>query len=108
MAEVTFFGAPVDALLVREDALVRTPEGLTVNLFVPDSDNPQSGSIRTLPVETGLSDVRGDVSQIEIKAEGLVAGMQVVTDGTERLVPFQPVKLKQESPGGDQQTQETR
>ncbi len=97
MAEVTFAGEPYDALLVPKDSLVRTSRGLIINIFAPNPENATSGTVRQIPVETGLSEVSRDgISQIEIKGAGLVVGMQVVTAGTERLVPFQPVQLSRE------------
>ena len=97
MAEVTFAGEPYDALLVPKDSLVRTSRGLIINIFAPNPDNVESGTVRQIPVETGLSEVSRDgISQIEIKGAGLVAGMQVVTAGAERLVPFQPIQLSRE------------
>ena len=89
MAEFTFSGPPVDATLVPKDAVVRTTRGNQVYVFQPEGPDPNKGKARLFIVETGVS----DGTSIQVTAEGLVAGMQVVVEGAQRLRPFQDVQI---------------
>ena len=60
-----------------------------VEVFDPSKDDPQSGSVRQVIVELGISD--GD--SIQVIGDGIAGGMQVVTEGAERLRPFQTVRI---------------
>ena len=89
MTEVTFEGPPVDAILVPKDALVRTSRGMILYVFDPDPQNANSGTVRQLTVESGLS----DGTEIQVLNEELQPGMHVVIEGAERLRPFQTVSV---------------
>lgn len=95
MAEVTFKGPGVDAVMVSKDALVRTSRGILVYAFVPDEKNPKAGSVRMIPVMTGVS----DGNDIQVMGEGLAAGVPMVVSGAERLRPFQNVQIAEEGGG---------
>lgn len=92
MAEVTFHGQPVAALLAPKDAVVRTSRGAFVYVFDPSVGNPRAGTVRQVTITTGLS----EGTWIQVTADGLTAGMPVVTEGAERLRPFQDVELAPE------------
>jgi HlyD family secretion protein len=92
IAEVTFRGAAVDALLAPKDALVRTSRGTMLYLYRPDENNPQSGTVQQLFVTPGVN----DGTSVQLIAEDLSSGMQVVTEGAERLRPFQTVQVAAE------------
>ena len=92
MAEVTFTGSPIDALLVPKDALVRTSRGAILYVFDPSKDDPQTGSVRQVIVELGISEGT-KIQVIADDADDVAAGMQVVTEGAERLRPFQNVRI---------------
>lgn len=88
MAEVEFFGAAFRATLVPKDSLVRTSRGVFVFAV-----NPAKGqaplSVRQVMVQPGIS----DGEWIEVTGEDLGEGVQVVTEGAERLRPFQSVQI---------------
>ncbi|HUG91702.1 MAG TPA: HlyD family efflux transporter periplasmic adaptor subunit [Planctomycetaceae bacterium] len=101
MAEVTFEGEPLSAVVVPKDALVRTTHGMNVFVFQPetagaalDKDTPVTGRTLHLPVEVGLSDgawvevrplaVQGGPGQLDV---ALADGTLVVTEGGENLQP---------------------
>jgi Barrel-sandwich domain of CusB or HlyD membrane-fusion len=93
MATVTFQGRRIDAYLVPKDAVVRTTQGMKVNIFQPSKDDPKRGSTVQLRVNTGVG--VGEWIQISPnpanpgEPQTLSEGMQVVTDGAERLLPVQ-------------------
>lgn len=88
MAEVEFEGTPVDGLLVPKDALVRSADNLY--LFALNPAAPGEGlSVRRLVITTGVS----KDGWIEVRGTDLKAGDQVVSQGGERLRPFQPVAI---------------
>ena len=93
MAEVTFTGSPFDALLIPKDSLVRTSQGVILYLFDPSKDDPQTGSVRQLIVELGIS----EGNSIQVIDDGIAAGMHVVTEGAERLRPSQNVRIAPEA-----------
>ncbi|MBW3540534.1 MAG: efflux RND transporter periplasmic adaptor subunit [Planctomycetes bacterium] len=98
MAEVTFTGAPVSAVLVHKDALVRSTHGMSVYIFQPDDraaafspEKGLAGKALHVPMEPGISDGNYiqvlplvDASQSEHKLTG---GTFVVTEGGENLKP---------------------
>jgi multidrug efflux pump subunit AcrA (membrane-fusion protein) len=90
MAEVTFTGTPIEAIMVPKNALLRTTEGMRISVIDLDAKNPELGTSRFLLVEPGMSE--GAWIQVLVKApvasRDLVAGMQVVTEGAERLKRF--------------------
>ena len=93
MAEVTFEGPPLDALLVPKDALVRTTRGINIFVFTP-VDNKQGNMGRTVkvPVELGLSDGEWiQVNPIDAADSSIPfkSGTKVVVEGGERLQPVQ-------------------
>jgi HlyD family secretion protein len=94
MAEATFRGEEVDAVLVPKDSMVRTSRGTFIYVINPtDSGDPLS--VRQVLVEPGLS----SGTWIQVSGENLFAEMQVVTDGAERLRAFQTVKIVKEDAG---------
>jgi len=96
MAEVTFRGAAVDALLAPKDSLVRTSRGTMLYLYRPDEDNPRIGTVQQLFVTPGVN----DGTSVQLIADDLRSGMQVVTEGAERLRPFQTVQVAAELAAG--------
>jgi RND family efflux transporter MFP subunit len=88
MAEVTFRGKPIEALFVPKDCIVRSSRGMFVYIFDADADKTGIGAARQVMVETGI----GDSDLIQVTGQGLERGMQVVTEGAERLRPFQPIQ----------------
>lgn len=93
IASVTFKGVKHPTLLAPKDALVRTTQGMRLNIFRPSKDNPDLGSTVQVTVKTGVS--VGDRIQVVVEASGkgepteLSDGMEVVTEGGERLLPVQ-------------------
>jgi RND family efflux transporter MFP subunit len=88
MAEAEFSGEPVDAIMVPKDSLVRTSNGTFVYAVNPASGD-QPPSVTRVLVETGIS----DQARIQVLTTELKAGMQVVTEGAERLRPFQAISI---------------
>lgn len=97
MAEVTFEGPPIEALLIPKDALVRSSRGAVIFAFDPAEADAGKGTVRQLIVELGIS----EADQIQILTDELKPGMQVVVEGAERLRPFQEVQLLKEQPKDD-------
>lgn len=94
MAEAEFSGRPVFAVLVPKDSLVRTSRGTFVFALNPP-DEAGNVSVSQISVQTGLS----EGSQIQVTSSELKSGMKVVTEGAERLRPFQTVRvMEQETP----------
>ena len=92
MAEVEFFGTTLQAKMVAKDSLVRTSRGTFVFAINPlEPDKPLS--VRQVLVETGISE--GDA--IQVLTDELQSGEQVVTEGAERLRPFQTVSILPET-----------
>lgn len=92
MAEVEFFGTPLQAKMVPKDSLVRTSRGTFVfAINPPEPDKPLS--VRQVLVEPGIS--KGD--SIQVLTDELIPGEQVVTEGAERLRPFQTVSVIEQS-----------
>lgn len=88
MAEAEFFGEDLDAILVPKDALVRTSRGTFVYAVNPAVEG-KSASVRQVLVETGIS----TAEWIQVSTSELEAGVQVVTEGAERLRPFQSIAI---------------
>lgn len=88
MAEASFQGRLVDAILVPKDSIVRTSRGSFIFVVNPQTgDEPQS--VRQVMVTTGI----GTGTWIQVTGESLAAGQQVVTEGAERLRAFQAVQI---------------
>lgn len=88
MAEVEFFGTSQQAKMVPKDSLVRTSRGTFV--FVvnpPEQDQPLS--VSQILVDPGIS----KDGAIQVLSDDLLPGQQVVTEGAERLRPFQSVSI---------------
>lgn len=92
MAEVEFSGSPVDAILVPKDSLVRTSRGTFVFALNP-AEGDQPLSVRQVSVMPGIS----KEGWIQVSESDLVAGDSVVTEGAERLRPFQAVRVMTEA-----------
>ena len=92
MAEVEFFGTPVEATLVPKDSLVRTSRGIFVFAVNPVAED-QPPSVRQVMVETGIS----QDGWIQVIADDLNPGTAVVTEGAERLRPFQAIQILPDS-----------
>ena len=88
MAEVEFFGTAMQAKMVPKDSLVRTSRGTFVFAVNPPEDGKPL-SVSQFLVEPGLS----EANSIQVQSEDLQADMQVVTEGAERLRPFQTVTI---------------
>ena len=101
MAEVTFTGEPVEAIVVPKDALVRTTHGMNVFVFEPGDPSAQLGPEQAvegravhLPVEVGLTDGAWVEARPLASPGGsspqnvsLTADSLVVTEGGENLQP---------------------
>lgn len=88
MAEASFRGRLVEALLVPKDSIVRTSRGSFVFAVNPATgDKPLS--VRQVMVTPGI----GTGTWIQVTGESLAAGQQVVTEGAERLRAFQAVQV---------------
>lgn len=90
MAEAEFFGTEFEAVLVPKDALVRTSRGTFVYVLNPVQSG-QPLNVRQVLIEPGLS----KAEWIQVSGSELQPGMQVVTEGAERLRPFQSVQILQ-------------
>lgn len=95
MAEATFLGVSVDAVLVPKDSIVRTSRGNFIYVINPLIEG-QSLSVRQVVVTPGIS----SGTWIQVTGENLELGMQVVTDGAPRLRPFQAVQVMQDEGTG--------
>ncbi|MFY9256434.1 MAG: hypothetical protein WAO83_23470, partial [Fuerstiella sp.] len=98
MAEAEFFGSQQDALLIPKDAMVRTSRGtfvFAINARQPDAAEDAADSVRQVMIETGIS----QGGWIQAISSELQAGEQVVTEGAERLRPFQSVRIMTETAG---------
>lgn len=92
MAEVEFFGTPVEANLVPKDSLVRTSRGTFVFAVNPPEEG-QPLSVRRVAVEPGIS----EAGLIQVISDDLEPDTPVVTEGAERLRPFQTVSIIEET-----------
>ena len=91
MAEATFLGEGVDGVLVPKDSMVRTSRGTFIYVINPAVEG-EPLSVRQVLVEPGLS----SDTRIQVTGENLEAGMQVITEGAERLRAFQTVQIMKE------------
>jgi hypothetical protein len=103
LARVTISGPEQPTLLAPKDALVRTTRGTFVFVFDPiqddaqfDPERPTAGVVRQVEVEADLRRSEGESIAIRpldeeaVQADGgWGAGSWVVTEGGERLQPFQ-------------------
>lgn len=88
MAEAAFKGQEIDALLVPQDALVRTSRGSFIFALNPTTgDTPPS--VRQVIVPTGVT----SNGWIQVTGESLAADLQIVSKGAERLRAFQTVQI---------------
>lgn len=92
VAEAEFFGRMIEATLVPKDTLVRTSRGTFVFAVNPAA-SAEAPSVRQVMVRPGIS----KDGWIQVSGSDLEAGMQVVTEGAERLRPFQSVQMLQET-----------
>ncbi|MCP4857536.1 MAG: HlyD family efflux transporter periplasmic adaptor subunit [Fuerstiella sp.] len=92
VAEAEFFGSSFQAILVPKDTLVRTSRGTFVFAINSATDGKPS-SVRQVMVQPGIS----QDEWIQVSGSDLESGMLVVTEGAERLRPFQSVQLIQET-----------
>ena len=88
MAEAEFKGQNIDALLVPQDALVRTSRGSFIFVLNPATGDA-APSVRQVLVSTGVT----SNGWIQVTGESLAAGQQIVTEGAERLRAFQTVQI---------------
>lgn len=88
MAEAAFKGQEVDALLVPQDALVRTSRGSFIFVLNPTTGDA-APSVRQVIVQTGVT----SKGWIQVTGESLAAGQQIVTEGAERLRAFATVQI---------------
>ena len=91
MAEAAFAGQSIVAVLVPKDSMVRTSLGTFIFVVNPPTEG-QPPSVRQVMVEPGLS----SEASIQVTGENLEPGMQVVTEGAERLRAFQSVEIMKE------------
>ncbi len=94
MAEAAFAGQSIEAVLVPKDSMVRTSLGTFIFVVNPPTEG-QPPSVRQVMVEPGLS----SEASIQVTGENLEPGMQVVTEGAERLRAFQSVEIMKEDSG---------
>ena len=95
MAEATFQGELIEAILVPKDSLVRTTRGTFVFVINPASEG-QPLSVRQVMVTPGLS----TGGAIQVTGESLEPGQQVVTEGAEGLRAFHTVEIMKEEGTG--------
>ncbi|QDT35094.1 efflux RND transporter periplasmic adaptor subunit [Thalassoglobus polymorphus] len=89
-ARVTFQGVPRKALLVPKNSVIRSENGSRVVSVLP-GDKPDAGTAKLVMIE----ELGSYKDSIEAKEGELTPGMLVVTEGAERLSPFQPVQIVQ-------------
>jgi multidrug efflux pump subunit AcrA (membrane-fusion protein) len=95
LARVTFFGPPHEATLVPKNAIVRSETASRLYAVVP-GEKPDAGKARPVILEEGGA--FGE--RVEILSGELAAGMQVVTEGAERLTPFADIIIQTDAPPG--------
>ncbi len=89
-ARVTFRGVPRTALLVPKNSVIRSENGSRVVSVLP-GEKPDAGTAKLVMIE----ELGSYQDSIEAKEGELTPGMLVVTEGAERLSPFQPVQIVQ-------------
>lgn len=87
-ARVIFTGIPQEALLVPKNAVIRSEIGSRVVAVLP-GETPQTGTAKPVMIQEGVA--YGEMVQV-LDGE-LNPGMTVVTEGAERLSPFQSVQI---------------
>ena len=92
MAEVEFFGAPLQAKMVPKDSLVRTSRGTFV-FAVNSQEEGQPLNVRRVLVEPGIA----EEGEVQVTTDELLPDTLVVTEGAERLRPFQTVSIIEEA-----------
>lgn len=92
MVTVAFEGAEQPMFMVPKDALIRSTQGMKVNIFRPSAAGSPKGSSVQVGVQTGISE--GDLIQITVKPtnKGEIVSITpgktlVVYEGGERLMP---------------------
>ncbi|MCA9050272.1 MAG: efflux RND transporter periplasmic adaptor subunit [Planctomycetaceae bacterium] len=95
-AEVNLSGSQREAVLVPKDALVRTSRGTFVFAVNPEEAGKPT-SVRQVMVTTGISHEQS----IQVTDCDLKDGDQVVTEGAERLRPFQSINILPEGTAED-------
>jgi HlyD family secretion protein len=93
LVRVAFAGPPHEATLVPKNAIVRSETASRMYAVVP-GDKPDNGKARPIIVQEG--EAFGD--RIEILNSDLQPGMQVVTEGAERLTPFADILIQSDAP----------
>ncbi|MFN0197845.1 MAG: efflux RND transporter periplasmic adaptor subunit [Planctomycetaceae bacterium] len=89
MAEMTFTGQPQEALMAPKDAMMRTTRGLLMYVCDVNADDPTTGVVRQVAIQSGIT----DGNDIQVLSEELSDNQFVVVEGAERLRPFQPVRI---------------
>ncbi|MCA9052800.1 MAG: efflux RND transporter periplasmic adaptor subunit [Planctomycetaceae bacterium] len=97
LARVTFSGPPHEATLVPKNALVRSETASRLYTVLP-GEKPETGKAQPVIVQEG--GFYGD--RVEILGDALQPGMQVVTEGAERLTPFADVMIQPDAPAEGQ------
>ena len=93
LARVTFAGPTHEATLVPKNALVRSETASRLYTVLP-GEEPGTGKAQPIIVQEG--GFYGD--RVEILGDALQPGMQVVTEGAERLTPFADVMIQPDAP----------
>ncbi|HQZ64486.1 MAG TPA: efflux RND transporter periplasmic adaptor subunit, partial [Planctomycetaceae bacterium] len=88
MAEATFQGKEIEALLVPKDSMVRGTDATFIFVINPPVEG-EPLSVRRVAVTMGLS----SGTSIQVIGDNIAADMQVVTEGVERLQPFKTVVI---------------
>lgn len=90
MAEAVFNGNEVEAIVVPKDSIVRTSRGNLIYVINPPIEG-KALSVRQVLVTPGLS----SGTWIQVNGKNLAEGMQVVTEGAERLRDSQSVLIQE-------------
>ena len=93
-ARVTFTGEQKEALLVPKDSVIRSENGSRVVTVLP-GEKPGLGTAKLVMIREGIA--FGDF--IEVLDSELQPGDTIVTEGAERLTPFQSVQIAQPAVG---------
>lgn len=92
-ARVSFTGTPREALLVPKDAVIRSENGSRVVMVLP-GEGPVTGAAKLVMIQEGGA--FGD--HIEVLSGELQPGARIVTEGAERLSPFQALQIAAPTP----------
>ena len=96
LARLTFSGPSHEATLVPKNALIRSETNTRLYAVVP-GEQPGTGKARPVVVQEAAA--YGD--RVEVLGEELQAGMEVVTEGAERLTPFADIQIQSDAPPAD-------